>query len=582
MIGRGQLSVSAAVEIAQGISEDVDLPDGAIKAFASLGSNGDHPQNCERDLHRWLRNLYGFKLEPYKISVELNVGGKKKRTVSLPVLLPHEVLHMISASPFVFDSVWLGCLDDVSRYQFWGHIKTLSPWKNHPILQSDVDLARLIGVNIHGDGAVMKRDDECFVWSVSSCFASSGPIQDPLMMKFAVAIVHERFMLSKQVQKNVNAEIAKLIAWSLHYASLGTAPTQGYYGEPFPPNSYRSEMAGKELANGWKACYFACKADLKARKYMRNFRRYYLCAQLCDTCLASTRKGTPDAMHAGNYNADAAWRLTVLDHDTYVAMENPDTVSPFSLIEGFNVETVAYDFLHQIYLGTARDLIASGVRTLILRGAYDHLQSDDLDTILDVVQKEMHNDCASNGSYLPCKPVLCTASIGGLSDYAEMSSRYKASTIKLMVWWLAMKTSAIAEHSEDTVLQVLATCAWSLQRVVEIQDSGGMVLTQTDANDAGDLLRLHIKAFVWLALYFKPRKLWLFKIRPKTHYNFHMAERLKLWRVNHNILDTFQDESYLGKLKSIALKAHGGTMVLRVMQRYLLTLALYMHHYQSD
>ena len=126
------------------------------------------------------------------------VGGKKKRTVSLPVLLPHEVLHMISASPFVFDSVWLGCLDDVSRYQFWGHIKTLSPWKNHPVLQSDVDLARLIGVNIHGDGAVMKRDDECFVWSVSSCFASSGPIQDPLMMKFAVAIVHERFMLSKQ------------------------------------------------------------------------------------------------------------------------------------------------------------------------------------------------------------------------------------------------------------------------------------------------------------------------------------------------------------------------------------------------
>lgn len=59
-------------------------------------------------------------------------------------------------------------------------------------------------------------------------------------------------------------------------------------------------------------------------------------------------------------------------------------------------------------------------------------------------------------SYLPCKPVLCTASIGGLSDYAEMSSRYKASTIKLMVWWLAMKTSAIAEHSEDPyMLRVL-------------------------------------------------------------------------------------------------------------------------------
>lgn len=135
--------------------------------------------------------------------------------------------------------------------------------------------------------------------------------------------------------------------------------------------------------------------------------------RLCDTCLASTRKGTPDAMHAGNYNADAAWRLTVLDHDTYVAMENPDTVSPFSLIEGFNVETVAYDFLHQIYLGTARDLIASGVRTLILRGAYDHLQSDDLDTILDVVQKEMHNDCASNGFHAITSTIVCSSCTQG-------------------------------------------------------------------------------------------------------------------------------------------------------------------------
>lgn len=86
MIGRGQLSVSAAVEIAQGISEDVDLPDGAIKAFASLGSNGDHPQNCERDLHRWLRNLYGFKLEPYKISVELNASCLTLGPLSLSCL----------------------------------------------------------------------------------------------------------------------------------------------------------------------------------------------------------------------------------------------------------------------------------------------------------------------------------------------------------------------------------------------------------------------------------------------------------------------------------------------------------------
>jgi len=31
-----------------------------------------------------------------------------------------------------------------------------------------------------------------------------------------------------------------------------------------------------------RACYFAMKADLKARKYLNEFSRYYLCAKLFD------------------------------------------------------------------------------------------------------------------------------------------------------------------------------------------------------------------------------------------------------------------------------------------------------------
>lgn len=52
------------------------------------------------------------------------------------------------------------------------------------------------------------------------------------------------------------------------------------YGFPFiehPPN--RGLCCAFCLCN-LRACYFACKADLKARKYTHNFRRYYLCAQL--------------------------------------------------------------------------------------------------------------------------------------------------------------------------------------------------------------------------------------------------------------------------------------------------------------
>jgi hypothetical protein len=101
-------------------------------------------------------------------------------------------------SNFAFDSLMLGNLSDVQRHAFWNHVKNLEPWADHPVLAT-ADFNRLIGLTIHGDGAVMKRDDECFVWSVSSCFSTEGLIKDPLLMKFPVAIIPERHMLSKDV-----------------------------------------------------------------------------------------------------------------------------------------------------------------------------------------------------------------------------------------------------------------------------------------------------------------------------------------------------------------------------------------------
>ena len=194
--------MAAACEIAQGVLEGHrSLPHKAVEAFASLGSNGCHLQNAERDLHRWLSSLYGFQLQPYCLKIDLQLDSVKTKTVSVRVLAPHEIFHSLATmqSTFAFNSLILGNLTDPERVAFWKHIKCLTPWSSHPIFQTETDLAKLFGVVIHGDGAVMKRDDECFVWSVSSCFGNEGMIKDPLLMKFPVAIIPERHMLSKRV-----------------------------------------------------------------------------------------------------------------------------------------------------------------------------------------------------------------------------------------------------------------------------------------------------------------------------------------------------------------------------------------------
>lgn len=202
LVGRGKMSVSGATELAQSIVSDHELPHQAIRAFSSLGTNGAHPQNAERDLHRWLDRIYGCQLQPYTIKLGLQLDTTKVREVPIRVLAPHEVLNALAnmQSTFAFNSLLLGCLNDRERINFWEHVSGLAPWSNHEVLKDEsVRYDRLIGLTLHGDGAVMKRDDECFVWSFSSIFSSESLVKDPLLQKFPIAIIPERHMLSKEV-----------------------------------------------------------------------------------------------------------------------------------------------------------------------------------------------------------------------------------------------------------------------------------------------------------------------------------------------------------------------------------------------
>lgn len=246
LIGSGGLSVTAAVEIASSVVQDHQIPHEALKAFSTLGSSGDHPQNYERDLFRWLSNCFGMRLQPYTIYLDLQVSvlfickflkvsafwtypqkkmlllklnwisltcsthpvlvvevsSKKVQRTAVKVLLPHEIIHTMAtcSSPIVFDSVMLGCFSNEARESFWHHVQSLDAWATHPVFNLEgLSLKKLIGVTIHGDGAVMKRDDESFVYSMSSCFSHFGSFKDTLMLKFPIAIIPERHMRSKSV-----------------------------------------------------------------------------------------------------------------------------------------------------------------------------------------------------------------------------------------------------------------------------------------------------------------------------------------------------------------------------------------------
>ena len=184
-----------------------------------------------------------------------------------------------------------------------------------------------------------------------------------------------------------------------------------------------------------RGIYFMMKGDLKARKQMHNFSRWYQCneplsgnqvvfifylcfpngdglegiwnseclvglvqqVRLCDSCLAAKVKYCPPEMSYRNFGDDACWQHTSISHESYMSMGG--SLSEWRAIEGWRIETVCFDWLHNVYLGVARDLVASGIWLFIRQGMYDHLNIDDMDEILGHIHMEIQATCKQFGSF---------------------------------------------------------------------------------------------------------------------------------------------------------------------------------------
>ncbi|CAJ1359760.1 unnamed protein product [Effrenium voratum] len=348
LVGRGRVDVSCATEIARAVLRD-GVDNEAARKLGSLGAFGSSASNAERDLRRWLSNLFGLRLQPYTVYLDMKVHGVRSARVPVSVLLPHELFHALATADceLVFNSVMYGNLQPQDIERFWQHVKAAA-----------------------------------------------------------------------------NKLLAELCAWSMRWALAGRAPEKGFYDEAFPSNSWRSKMAGKPLAKGHKACYFATKSDLKARKEIHNFQRWYSCTLMCDLCFAEkpAKRGRP-AMNFKDTSASAPYTHTMLDHKTYMATHSQ--VSDWSAVEGWTLETNGFDFMHNCFLGTAKDFIASGLRVLLQKGVWGDNSKTNVDEVLASVTAEIQSTCKRHGclGHIVCSKCVfyCHPGIPGQGNAAQFS-----------------------------------------------------------------------------------------------------------------------------------------------------------------
>jgi hypothetical protein len=91
--------------------------------------------------------------------------------------------------------------------------------------------------------------------------------------------------------------------------------------------------------------------------------------RLCDLCFAEKpNKKANLNMNYKNMGPNAPYRLAPMDHATYMATE---TVSEWSCVPGWHLHTCVFDIMHNLFLGTGKIYIASGIRVLIEKGFFD-------------------------------------------------------------------------------------------------------------------------------------------------------------------------------------------------------------------
>ena len=97
-----------------------------------------------------------------------------------------------------------------------------------------------------------------------------------------------------------------------------------------------------------------------------------------------------------NISDDAAWPLTCIDHSTYLHLDQ-ECLTPWLKVPGFNFLSITYDYMHNFYLGTARDLVGSAIKVFVDHGLVGDPGTKSMDEMLCLVHRRMRSVCRENG-----------------------------------------------------------------------------------------------------------------------------------------------------------------------------------------
>ena len=343
LFAQGCISAVLCHQISQAVQRDVELA-GQGFVFPDLErlARIKEGRNVTRSVHNQLNQCQDLP-QPCYAHIPFSDGHHPSG-----IVLPHELFAAIFHDKAQWQTMILPDPDQLPS--FWDALDAHPALDNHPVKQKKHFRTHALPMTMHGDevpcmgvGKIWSRSVLNFSWCSLLANALGGKMADIMLYIWGC---FEKFCI--QTTDNTLGTMDsfyRILAWSFQALYQGIWPKTDWRGFTFPDGSINAKRAGKSLAGGYSGVLLFLCGDLD---YFQKWLQ----------CPASTNHSKPCVQCKATFYGPSTWQdnrpvavwkgscLTTANWQTHWK-----TSCPLFLLPGMSCWSIAYDFMHNFYLG---------------------------------------------------------------------------------------------------------------------------------------------------------------------------------------------------------------------------------------
>ena len=573
-----------------------------IDKLASFGTWGKHWGNIDRDLRRYVKEVYLNDIhmpsaETYELPLKI-LKGPDKGVHLMPhyYMAPHVLMsYLHNAFPKDFAQKILGTKDAMA--EFWAGVPSTDPRleqlrKDHPDYRKCV-----VPLVIHGDGVPCTKNHSLDTMSVESLLSkrSIDKHHSTVDYIFFMTGVFTQTMVGGE-EEDTSLGITKKEMWvplvhSLRALYYGVWPSTNPLGHDIvgPPESDNFKLKGTPLCGGLKFVAWVNKGDMDFHINHYQQPGHWSSSHPCPACPCTRAEDSP--MRWNDFSPNAGWMsqtfTSMRAYTAHCRMKRKSVHLIFHPLSngglGMHVMSQYKDALHVLDMGVSRHACANVLWLLCYTDVLgeDRTPADNMAQVWGAIGDQYRLEgTSSQFSYLsltsfcdPQKPRADYPLLGGKG--AEI--RHLLPILRT-IW---AQYARVPNRFEQHVLQVLIRLA-DVYVAIGYTENGLYPFHLPTAVSQKMLVDIEACLQHWslLSRLSLERNIKLWHVVPKHHYLWHLAEEAR--HLNPRMSWCYANEDFVGKLATLGMSTrHGQAAAYRskqLVEKYILGITLRMFH----